>query len=51
VSTALFAVFVVVAFAGVALQVKSRGELRQFAIGSALVVASLPLFAAAWMTR
>jgi len=51
VSTALFALFVVLACTGVAVQARSRGELRRFAVGGALVVASLTVFAAAWMTR
>ena len=50
-SLALFVLFVVLAAVGVAVQVRSRGEVRTFAIGSALVVASLPVFAAAWLTR
>lgn len=50
-STVLFVLFVALALVGIALQVRSRGEVRRFAAGSALVVASLPVFAVAWLAR
>lgn len=50
-SQVLFVLFVVLAMAGIALQVRSRGVIRPFVIGSILVLASLPVFAVAWVKR
>lgn len=50
-SAALFVVFVVLAVTGILLQVRSRGQVRGFAIGSALVLLSLPVFAVAYTQR
>ena len=50
-STVFFVLFVVMAAVGIALQVRARGQLRLFVIGSILVVTSLPVFAVAWVQR
>ena len=50
-SIGFFALFVVMAVVGILLQVRSRGQVKPFVIGSILVVFSLPVFAIAWVNK